>query len=114
VRLPDVQMHTTAFWLVVPEGLCAELAERGAALGERWSRAAAIDGLRGIGSALETVATLHLMCDPRDLGRAMGDEDDDVAARGRAEGEASETGLDPTLFLFDNVPGGVGLSERIW
>ena len=36
-------------------------------------RAAAIDGLRGVGLALETVATLALMCDPRDLGTTLGD-----------------------------------------
>jgi DEAD/DEAH box helicase domain-containing protein len=25
VRLPDIQMHTTRFWLTVPEALCEEL-----------------------------------------------------------------------------------------
>src|SRR5439155_3732892 len=55
VRLPEMQMHTTSFWLTVPETTCARLAA---------GRAAAIDALRGIGLALETVATLALMCDP--------------------------------------------------
>ncbi len=36
-------------------------------------RAATIDALRGVGIALETVATLALMCDPRDLGTTLGD-----------------------------------------
>ena len=66
-------------------------------------RAAAIDGLRGLGRALETVATLKLLCDPRDIGQTL-----EHAGDGRG-GE----GFDPTLFLFDNVPGGVGLAERI-
>ncbi len=91
VRLPDMQMHTTSFWLTVPELIAAEFPG---------GRASAIEGLRGLGAALETVATLSLMCDPRDLGKTIGDGD---------EGPL----FDPTLYLFDNVPGGVGLAERI-
>jgi len=54
------------------------------------------------------VATLALMCDPRDLGQTLGDGGDD-------ETPASSGGMcwDPTIFVFDNVPGGVGLAERI-
>lgn len=104
VRLPDIQMHTTSFWLTVPARLLDETA-----LG----RAAAIDGLRGVGRALETVATLALMCDPRDIGQTLGDggEDGELPPSG---GHAPVPGYDPTVFLFDNVPGGVGLAERIY
>ena len=93
VRLPEMQMHTTAFWLTVPEIACEQLPA---------GRAAAIDGLRGIGIAFETVATLALMCDPRDLGTTLGEPP--------APGEA----YTPTLFVYEHVPGGTGLSERIW
>jgi DEAD/DEAH box helicase domain-containing protein len=104
VRLPDIQMHTTSFWLTVPARLLDETA-----LG----RAAAIDGLRGVGRALETVATLALMCDPRDIGQTLGDgsEDGELPPSG---GHSPQPGYDPTVFLFDNVPGGVGLAERIY
>lgn len=104
VRLPDMQMHTTSFWLTVPEPLCLEL-----------GRPAAIDALRGIGRALETVATVALMCDPRDIGQTLGDKSpqtDDPA--GKAAGRGPQPGFDPTIFLFDNFPGGVGLAERIY
>jgi DEAD/DEAH box helicase domain-containing protein len=103
VRLPDMQMHTTSFWLTVPEGLCEELGI---------GRAAAIEGLRGIAVALETVSTLALMCDPRDLGQTLGDDGEDGAPAGG--GRVPQPGFDPTIFLFDNVPGGVGLAERIF
>ncbi|HEY8042122.1 MAG TPA: DEAD/DEAH box helicase [Polyangiaceae bacterium] len=89
VRLPEMQMHTTAFWLTVPEEVSSPLPE---------GRAAAIDGLRGVGLALETVSTLALMCDPRDLGTTLGDAGNDA----------------PTLFVYEHVPGGTGLAERIW
>jgi DEAD/DEAH box helicase domain-containing protein len=112
VRLPEMQMHTTAFWLTIPEPVVAAVSS---------GRAAAIDALRGIGVALETVATLALMCDPRDLGTTLGDdgsgEGDDAPAGVRIPRKARggpQPGYSPTLFLYEHVPGGIGLSERIF
>jgi DEAD/DEAH box helicase domain-containing protein len=106
VRLPEMQMHTTAFWLTVPEDVCE---------GVTAGRAAAVDGLRGIGIALETVATLALMCDPRDLGTTLGDtgltEDGQPGIPRKARGAP---GYSPTLFVYEHVPGGTGLAERVW
>jgi DEAD/DEAH box helicase domain-containing protein len=97
VRLPEMQMHTTAIWLTLPDhekrtGLLVD-------------RAAAVDALRGIGVALETVAALALMADPRDLGSALADSEQDTPF---------PTAYRPTLFLYEHVPGGTGLAERIW
>ena len=97
VRLPDMQMHTTSFWLTVPRFVLQDI-----------GRAAAIDALAGIGRALETVATIALMCEPRDIGRALDDK-----GPGELTGSFGAY-FDPTLFLFDHVPGGVGLAERIF
>jgi DEAD/DEAH box helicase domain-containing protein len=111
VHLPEMQMHTTSFWLTVPEAVLGTLPH---------PRATLIDGLRGLGAALETVSTLFLMCDPRDIGQTLGDggqdSDGDVpaVAPGR-DPHAGRTGqFDPTVFLFDALPGGVGLAERIY
>ncbi|MFO0640110.1 MAG: DEAD/DEAH box helicase [Polyangiaceae bacterium] len=106
VHLPELQMHTTAFWLSVPERVCDEV------LG---GKAQAIDGLRGVGVALELVATLALMCDPRDLGTTLGDapSDDDTDELPQTSRGGPRPGYDPTLFLYEHVPGGTGLSERI-
>jgi DEAD/DEAH box helicase domain-containing protein len=124
VRLPDMQMHTTSFWITVPRALFADL-----------GRATAIDALSGVGRALETVATIALMCEPRDIGQTIGDKgppplaatsaqrlapvEDRSAARTAGAGSAPKRAalaaeFDPTLFLFDHVPGGVGLAERIF
>jgi DEAD/DEAH box helicase domain-containing protein len=117
VRLPEMQMHTTSFWLTLPEAALASAAA---------GRPAAIDGLRGIGVALETVATLALMCDPRDLGATLGDTGERDGERDSGpDGEAPSAvpgkqrggprpGYSPTLFLYEHVPGGTGLAERIW
>jgi DEAD/DEAH box helicase domain-containing protein len=111
VRLPEMQMHTTAFWLTLPEDAWSHAAS---------ARSAAIDGLRGVGVALETVSTLALMCDPRDLGSTLGDAGEEeagapeAARRPQKERGGPRAGYRPTLFLYEHVPGGTGLAERIW
>ena len=120
VNLPEMQMHTTSFWLTVPEAVVAELG---------LPRATFVDGLRALSVALETVSTVALMCDPRDLNRTIGDgEGDEIGENvpgqqgGRTAGlppgrdfhAGRVGGFNPTLFLFDAHPGGVGLAERIF
>jgi DEAD/DEAH box helicase domain-containing protein len=102
VRLPDMQMHTTSFWLTAPEALFARLPSPG--------RATGIDALLGIGRALETVATIALMCEPRDIGQTLENKGPTDALLPRS----ASRHFDATLFLFDHVPGGVGLAERIF
>ncbi len=97
VRLPELQMHTTAFWLTVPEATLRRV---------RAPRPDLLDALQGLLSALHTVAAVGLMVDPRDLGRTLG---------GRESGGGQGAPLfDPTLYLYDSVPGGVGLATRLY
>ncbi|HEX8820919.1 MAG TPA: DEAD/DEAH box helicase [Archangium sp.] len=101
VNLPEMQMHTTSLWLTVPETVVRSMGA---------PRPAVIDALRGIASALRTVACVGLMIDPRDLGKTLGSKDD-------ADGPPSKdrgVGFDPTIFLYDNIPGGVGLAARLF
>jgi DEAD/DEAH box helicase domain-containing protein len=111
VHLPEIQMHTTSFWLTIPEALVESLGV---------PRAEAVEGLRGAGVALETVATLALMCEPSDIGRTLGDGPGDASGPGEAlpagrNPHSGRTGrFDPTVFLFDSVPGGVGLAQRMF
>jgi DEAD/DEAH box helicase domain-containing protein len=105
-----MQMHTTSFWLTLPEPLITGfMGHQGA------TRPEVIDGLRGAGHALETLTTLCLMCDGRDLGQTLGDGADETAASAGRDPHAGRTGgFNPTLFLFDAHAGGVGLAERIY
>jgi DEAD/DEAH box helicase domain-containing protein len=68
------------------------------------ARHALVDALEGIGHALRYVATVHLMCDPGDLGHAL------VGAEGE---QPTEEEL-PTLYLFERYPGGVGFHEPLY
>ena len=102
VRLPEMKMHTTSFWLTVPEDLVRAQAV---------SRALVLDALRGIGNAMHLVASVGLMCDPRDIGHTLGDRGDENGPPGSSDGAP---GFDPTLFLYDQMPGGVGLAPRLF
>ena len=101
VRLPEMQMHTSGFWLTVAEDVVRSMSV---------SRAVVVDALRGIGNAMHLVAAIGLMTDPRDLGHTIGDRSDGDAPPSSGEG----AGFDPTLFFYDAVPGGVGLAPRLF
>jgi DEAD/DEAH box helicase domain-containing protein len=100
VTLPEMQMHTTAVWLTVPpEALAAAQAPR----------PELVDALHGIANALHTVAVVSLMIDPRDLGRTVGSATGDAGPV-----RAGDPDYDPTIFLYDHFPGGVGLAPRLY
>ncbi|MEW5784376.1 MAG: DEAD/DEAH box helicase [Bacillota bacterium] len=89
VTLPESEMHTTAFWVAFPA----------ASLGGM-TTAAVEEGLAGLANLTPQVASLFMMGDPRDL-------------RAVCQVKAPFTDL-PTLFLYDNFPGGVGYSREIF
>ncbi|MGD8608145.1 MAG: DEAD/DEAH box helicase [Myxococcales bacterium] len=101
VHLPEMQKHTTAFWLTFPEDFVRAQAE---------PRAVVVDALRGLSKAMHVVASVGLMIDPRDLGRALGSREEDEALPGKGHGP----GFDPTIFLYDSVAGGIGLASRLY
>ena len=119
VGLPDHEMHTTAFWLTVPEAVLAGL--------ER-SRSEIVDGMFGIAYAMQEVGALHMMCDVRDMGRSVGDKSASWHAslgrgsRGMRYRTGAEEDVDlealesfqPTIFLYDNYPGGTGFSSALY
>jgi DEAD/DEAH box helicase domain-containing protein len=92
LQMPEQEMHTTAFWLHFPADFLARLGE--------YSPTERQSGISGLGNALRTVAALLLMCDPRDLGVAVGQETTDT--------------FEPNLYLYDNYPGGIGQSAPLY
>ena len=95
LSMPEQEIHTTAWWLHFPVEFFASMPE--------WTPAERQNGIEGIGNALRTVAALHLMCDPRDLGVALSESH-----------EAAGTGWAPNLYLYDACPGGSGLSAPLF
>jgi DEAD/DEAH box helicase domain-containing protein len=65
---------------------------------------------------MHNVAPLLLMCDIHDLGLAVDGVSLEGARRGggTARGQQPDLAADPTIFLYDNYPGGIGFSEPLF
>ena len=131
LELPENEMHTTAYWITLVRPLLESLPY---SVSERQS------GMFGLLHALESVATLLLMCDRRDLGTAIGerppssDSEFEPAVVGaqhaaphlgtiekfippRMEDAPSANArefFEPNLYLYDAYPGGIGFSEPLF
>src|SRR5437588_7217516 len=89
IPLPEQTLHTTGYWITVDDAMWRSL---GAETLEA--------GLQGMAHSLRHVASLRLMCDPRDLGSV-------------AEVRSVTTQL-PTVTVYEVYPGGVGFSPRLY
>ena len=88
IDLPELELQTTAYWLTADRAR------------ERWRRDDLDVALLGAGRAIQAIAAVLLMGDPRDLG---------LVTQVR-----SPHAEEPTIYLYEAVPGGIGLSERLW
>jgi DEAD/DEAH box helicase domain-containing protein len=118
ITLPDYEMHTTAVWWQV------EAAALQRVFAQPWR---ALDGFLGAAYAMHYVAALLTMSELHDLGRAVGNSDATWFAtvgmerRGQPQVFGSN-GIEPqdvrhfqpTVFLYDNYPGGIGLSTPLY
>jgi DEAD/DEAH box helicase domain-containing protein len=131
LELPENEMHTTSYWITLERPLLESLPFT---VSERQS------GMFGLLHALESVATVLLMCDRRDLGTAIGErppaaDSESTSAVVGAEHAAPVSGtietftpsrmedaisastkefFEPNLYLFDAYPGGIGFSEPLF
>jgi DEAD/DEAH box helicase domain-containing protein len=114
LQLPENEMHTTAYWITLERALIESLPYT---ISERQS------GMFGLLHALETVATLLLMCDGRDLGTAIGEKppvpgDNNESIVSMRMEDAVKAGakefFEPNLYLYDAYPGGIGFSEPLF
>ena len=95
LSMPEQEMHTTAFWLHFPASFLVSM--------EQYSPAERQNGFTGLGNAFRTIASLLLMCDPRDMGVAL---TEDISG-GLVDWE-------PNLYLYDSYSGGTGLSAPLF
>jgi DEAD/DEAH box helicase domain-containing protein len=76
----------------------------------------------GLLYALESVASLLLMCDKMDLGTTIGEGGLEPVATepswqdlsSAAEPGQAREFFEPTLYIYDAYPGGIGLSEPLF
>jgi DEAD/DEAH box helicase domain-containing protein len=88
IHLPEIELHTTSYWVSLgPEF-------------NPWPRDELDAALTGAGRAMQTVASVLLMSDPHDIG---------MVAQVRSPHVER-----PIVYLYDSVPGGVGLAARLY
>ncbi|MGH7451551.1 MAG: DEAD/DEAH box helicase, partial [bacterium] len=91
VELPEISMHTTAYWWEFPADMAERLKMAPSVFG---------DALKALANALQSVAAIYLMCDVRDI-RAVPMVRAPLTQK-------------PTVFVYDNHAGGVGFSKRLF
>ena len=87
VRLPETEMHTTAMWWTLPDDLAAAFPSD-----------TLKNGMMGIANLLRIVCPLYLMCAPQD-----------IAVIYQVKSPITEK---PTILIYDNCPGGIGLAHK--
>lgn len=89
VTLPELEMQTTACWWTLPDDMEA-----------RYEREPLKNAMIGLAHLIRHIAPMHLMCAPQDVSVVYHVKD-------------PFTGK-PTIYLYDSVPGGIGLSDRVY
>ncbi|MBQ8654554.1 MAG: DEAD/DEAH box helicase [Clostridia bacterium] len=87
VRLPETEMHTTAVWWTLPD-----------ALANQYESDTLKNGMMAVANLMRIVAPLYLMCAPQD-----------VVVTYHVKSPMTDK---PTIILYDNCPGGVGLAHK--
>ena len=89
VQLPELEMQTTACWWTLPEEL-----------EQRYPRDALQDAMVGLCHLMRAIAPLHLMCSTADIAVVYHVRDPFTQR--------------PTLYFYDCVEGGLGLSDHVY
>jgi DEAD/DEAH box helicase domain-containing protein len=114
LSLPQNEMHTTAYWVTVPSDLLQSL---------EFDSEEKINGLYGLAYILHHVSPIFLMCDVHDIGVSIGDNSTgesippkDLRAKiPPLQGPVyAEMDFEPNIFIYDNYPGGIGLSPTLF
>jgi DEAD/DEAH box helicase domain-containing protein len=110
LNLPEQEWHTTAFWFSIPRSILDEAP---------FDSEEKINGVRGLAYALRSIATIHLMCDIRDLGLAVVDTLQDrrifqYQLRRKEIVDPVRMAFQPNIYLYDKYPGGIGFSKTLY
>jgi len=115
LSLPQNEMHTTAWWLTVPSAVLQSL---------DYTPEERVNGVFGLSYLLHHLSPIYLMCDIHDIGVSIGDNatgeslpprDMPAAMAGREDlPTVAAEDFEPNIFIYDNFPGGIGLSPALY
>lgn len=87
IHLPEEELHTSSSWISLREAAS-------------FSQERLEEGLIGAAQSLKSIIPLFVMCDPSDIF---------VVPQIKAAHNEQ-----PTIFIYDRYPGGIGLSEKVY
>jgi DEAD/DEAH box helicase domain-containing protein len=115
LSLPQNEMHTTAYWLTIPSEVFHAIP---------FPSEEKINGLFGLAYCMHHVAPLFMMCDIHDVGVSIGDNSTGKSLPPRSipfsikveedPSDFSDIDFEPNIFIYDNFPGGIGLSPSLF
>ena len=121
VNLPDNEMITTSYWFTLKSSIFESLG---------FNREQAVDAVYGVSYALRHICAMVVMSDVGDIRQAVGDKSAKWQATQNIKGQLAfysfnnctpvEVSLDefdkfqPTVFIYDRFPGGIGFSQTFW
>lgn len=115
LSLPQNEMHTTAYWITIPAEILHALP---------FSPEQKINGLYGLAYLLHHVSPLFMMCDIHDIGVSIGDNATgasvpprDISLKIQRDEQSfftDDVEFEPNIFIYDNYPGGIGLSPSLF
>ena len=89
VTLPELEMQTTACWWTLPEGL-----------EDKYGKDEVKTAMVGLAYLMRHIAPMFLMCAVTDINVVYHVKD--------------PFSQKPTLYLYDHIPGGIGLSDKVY
>ena len=89
VTLPELEMQTTACWWTLPDGM-----------EERYDKESLKGAMVGLAHLLRGIVPAYLMCAPQDISVVYHVRDPFTDK--------------PTIYLYDGVAGGIGLSDKVY
>ena len=101
--LPEQQMHTTSYWLRIPQGILAVLP---------YAPDDRRDGILGLAYAMRQVAQLLLMCDRHDIGLSIDAGEPDAPPPGGGWGADGSVG--PSTKTSSSTPPAVSINWFCW
>ncbi len=112
VNLPENEMHTTCYWFTLNKEKLEDLG---------FSDEAIIYGLYGIAHIIGNIAPLFLLCSRMDIGVHIGDREGVWSSEGELRKKDAEMMdelkkrlFSPTVFVYENYPGGVGFAYELF
>ncbi len=92
VNIPDIEMHTTSFWIGMNDEIRRQMGT---------TKSDFTETLNGLLYSIKNISSIFLMCDTRDLGSSVQTDD-------------TKEEIEYSLFVYDAYPGGIGLASKLF